>query len=1790
MKNRNFLKTLSVILAVVMAVLSCGSAAFAAAGDFTERDGIYLISNTMKKIAPGITENCIITNKASGQSQVTGYAVTVDLAGTPSASIAAGYADYDGTKWQMQSVRNQALAFERKTGKNVVAAMNADIYNMSTGEPVGGPLVLNGQICKAGLGQCYFGITKDGKPVIGENLTQATLDTLREAVGGFYLLAKNSQRYGNGFSQDYLAPRVAVGIKADGSVILYSADGRNFPKSCGLNNYDCTTIMLGLGCVDVLSLDGGGSATYLAKYEGSNELVLANKPSDAGVERKVSSSLFVVSSAKPSGVFDHASLSPNNELYTPGSTIKFDALGVDSSGASAHLPDDGEFTLAESSASLGNIDGNGLFTSNGSLGVVTVNFVHGGVVAGSTSVEIVDPDTVYFADEEVSLGFGEKTDFGLNVKCRGRDVNYKDGDFIWSTSYDPLANEQKLEYKGRGVIYFKGENELYYYKMGKKPNGEATYILEDKLTENESADFYNTILGKFDGNTMTSSEGNSVTGTVTAKYVNNESVKASVKAIIGKLPVVVQDFEKKDITFGRVAFNANGGVLLWESAEGDYDMLTGHYYNGDGTSRGGKESAETVDVDSGEPVRFGNQSLKLNYDFRNINGIEGACVGFTEKGTEIEGNPTGIGMWVYVPEGTPNFWLRIRLLDGNNNILTLDFTAQKEGINWFGWKYVECDLSQKQGPFKLLAGETIRLMHTYSAYDGMGDYLAGTVTTAGIGTGNPVKLDRSTCKGSVYIDNLQFVYGANVDDIDNPVVDSIKVNNTELADGAVFDTDKLSFEAYFSDVQNKYTSGIDYDVVRLYIDGNNMTDKSILTQGDDRINLYDLRLADGEHTVKILVRDKFGNETTETRTFTVDTKGASGLPGIEVPAVGDVLLGDKFTLAVNSDADSDIKSFSAVIKLNDLFKSFTVNFDEAFDGTWSYSEKTNELTLNASRTESTRSTRSGGHIADIVFDVPSSLPAGSVFSYSAHGSYELLSEISGAANTFSTPTKRISVVAPLTVFANPIVGLPTTVSVKDNKGVPVADAEVFAGEDSIGTTDANGEIITDKFSSGVQSVSLWAKHGTNDISFTLNTQSVAPAGNADGTPSAVLLNASSDSSSSKNITWLSNPVTSGEKSVVQYALKSDYDVKGEEAFASVEGRGVNRFLMGSASLANNYAIKVNAVVLSGLKPDSEYIYRVGDGEKFSSAAGFKTTYKGADTNFFIIGDTQAEDTTNVSNIISSIGNSGVDYSFGVQTGDFVEKPTMYSDWNSILDVFGKDYMRTVDLIHVIGNHEQFGDNLDDLFAAALYNSPAKHYSAEYGNVYVAVFNYTGNAAELISELEWLKADSAKSNAQWKILVSHQPAYGTNAAATDTHHFNELVPPVLEEAGFDFMFSGHDHAFARTLPIKGGLADDDGVVYYVCGSTGEKSYSATNNPKYHFDVVNQDYNAIYLTVEANDERIVVKTHESDGSVIDIYSKTADTPCVKDGHKYVYGDGYLSCTVCAHAEKLGDYTGFATDKATGRTRYFLNGETQYGWLNYVDDCYYLDENGLAVTGNRTVDGIPYRFDENGKQIGGAFHKDSDGITRCYRGGKYLTGWHEIEGNLYFFTNSDSAPGKMYTGKATIRLYTGQEITYRFASDGRLLEGSFYKYPEGTVYYWGPNLLTGWQTINGKTYYFDLKTGYMCTDTVEIDGIVYSFKADGTFIHKGAHEWTLAEKKEATCTKGAHDIYKCGVCSSTKTVYTSDPLGHIDENGDYICDRCGRYAENGKGFVKWFMDFIARIRDFFRKIIDALKSLRK
>lgn len=86
-------------------------------------------------------------------------------------------------------------------------------------------------------------------------------------IGGAPTLVKNGQvnvtyneeiMWGSGVGYDNRDPRTAVGYTANNHVILIVADGRQI-NSEGVGLPELAQIMIGLGCVEAMNLDGGGS-------------------------------------------------------------------------------------------------------------------------------------------------------------------------------------------------------------------------------------------------------------------------------------------------------------------------------------------------------------------------------------------------------------------------------------------------------------------------------------------------------------------------------------------------------------------------------------------------------------------------------------------------------------------------------------------------------------------------------------------------------------------------------------------------------------------------------------------------------------------------------------------------------------------------------------------------------------------------------------------------------------------------------------------------------------------------------------------------------------------------------------------------------------------------------------------------------------------------------------------------------------------------------------------------------------------------------------------------------------------------------------------------------------------------------------------------------------------------------------------------------------------------------------------------------------------------------------------
>ena len=99
------------------------------------------------------------------------------------------------------------------------------------------------------------------------------------AVGG-KLLIDNSEVTTTGIDGGSSArARSAIGVKADGTVVLYEIDG-NQSASAGLTAAGLGQELLELGCVRAICLDGGGSSAMALRKPGEETAALISSPSD----------------------------------------------------------------------------------------------------------------------------------------------------------------------------------------------------------------------------------------------------------------------------------------------------------------------------------------------------------------------------------------------------------------------------------------------------------------------------------------------------------------------------------------------------------------------------------------------------------------------------------------------------------------------------------------------------------------------------------------------------------------------------------------------------------------------------------------------------------------------------------------------------------------------------------------------------------------------------------------------------------------------------------------------------------------------------------------------------------------------------------------------------------------------------------------------------------------------------------------------------------------------------------------------------------------------------------------------------------------------------------------------------------------------------------------------------------------------------------------------------------------------------------------------------------------------
>lgn len=274
--------------------------------------------------------------------------------------------------------------------------------------------------------------------------------------------------------------------------------------------------------------------------------------------------------------------------------------------------------------------------------------------------------------------------------------------------------------------------------------------------------------------------------------------------------------------------------------------------------------------------------------------------------------------------------------------------------------------------------------------------------------------------------------------------------------------------------------------------------------------------------------------------------------------------------------------------------------------------------------------------------------------------------------------------------------------------------------------------------------------------------------------------------------------------------------------------------------------------MTGLAPDTEYVYRVGNEDRGWSEQRTFTTGADSDTwNFLAMADAQIgvdakidEQSAAWNKAVNVATGEHPDSAFLMLLGDQAE------GWGApvkqLEEFTAPEALQNYRLAVLKGNHETYAPDrhFQDTYFLPNEVGTTANYFFNYNNVlFIGLDGNRSDAADIETHAQFVN-DAIATNgadADWVIVGIHQAPFsqGTHYTDSDVVRLREQLTPKLSEAGVDLVLSGHDHIYTRSHLMNGFdpvipegaaksgdvLIPEDGEVLYLTSTTatGGKYY-------------------------------------------------------------------------------------------------------------------------------------------------------------------------------------------------------------------------------------------------------------------------------------------------------------------------------------------------------------------------------
>jgi hypothetical protein len=305
----------------------------------------------------------------------------------------------------------------------------------------------------------------------------------------------------------------------------------------------------------------------------------------------------------------------------------------------------------------------------------------------------------------------------------------------------------------------------------------------------------------------------------------------------------------------------------------------------------------------------------------------------------------------------------------------------------------------------------------------------------------------------------------------------------------------------------------------------------------------------------------------------------------------------------------------------------------------------------------------------------------------------------------------------------------------------------------------------------------------------------------------------------------------------------------------------------------------HSAVIDGLKANTLYVYRVGQGEAWSEWFQIRTPDPDNAVSLIYFGDAQNNVKSMWSRVIREAFATMPQVDFMLHAGDLINRHDRDVEWGEWFYAGGFIHAM-IPSVMTPGNHEYGKDGKLSPQWRPQFNLPQNGpngleevcYQINYPNLKVVSLD-----AEQIDESEhfrqaqaqWLDSVLLNDPRKWTAITFHYPVYSTKPNR-DNIKLRNAFKPVFDKHRVDIVLQGHDHGYGRGTvsnePTGAQVRDEKAGTVYVVSVSGPKMYDVSDDPWMDRKAANTQ---LFQIITIEDNTLQYKAYTATGMLYDAF---------------------------------------------------------------------------------------------------------------------------------------------------------------------------------------------------------------------------------------------------------------------------------------------------------------------------------